>query len=450
MKATATGIKVNEETTTVAVKIVKDKHDDDAMRALLSELKILTHLGRHLNVVNLLGAVTQNVSNHELMVIVEYCAFGNLQDYLQKHRNRFMDQISHQSDEILQLNRTDRVYEYNVHGLKYVSLSFSTDNLNHPAQCCQQTSSNEVYENSFQSNDACPDGQETHHTSTEGLTTQDHLSFTSDDPLKPSSHLTSDPVAPLRSLNTTVLIIWAAQIASGMEYLASQKVMHGDLAARNILLCEENVVKICDFGLARTIYRHNVYKKNGEALLPFKWLAIECISDNVFNTQSDVWAYGIVLWELFSLGRAPYPGLDANLELYNMLQDGYRMQKPQFSNRDIYDIMLNCWAEDPNSRPSFKDLRCRFNAMMPDEVQDRLLKLNEPYVALNVANAKNNGTSASISLDPLEMLPSFAQGYVNVINSSPHSSSDYQSQPNDEREPQEDADCDATSSDEND
>ncbi|XP_035777215.1 vascular endothelial growth factor receptor 1-like [Anopheles albimanus] len=114
MKAIATNIKLNEETTIVAVKIVKDKHDDDSMRALLSELKILTHLGRHLNVVNLLGAVTQNISNHELMLIVEYCAFGNLQDYLQKHRRRFMDQISHQSDEILQTNRTDRVYQYNI------------------------------------------------------------------------------------------------------------------------------------------------------------------------------------------------------------------------------------------------------------------------------------------------------------------------------------------------
>ncbi|ETN64771.1 hypothetical protein AND_003477 [Anopheles darlingi] len=121
---------------------------------------------------------------------------------------------------------------------------------------------------------------------------------------------------------------------------------------------------------------------------------------------------------VYEYNVAPYPGLDANLELYNMLQDGYRMQKPQFSNRDIYDIMLNCWAEDPNSRPSFKDLRCRFNAMMPDEVQDRLLKLNEPYVALNVANAKNNGTSASISLDSLEMLPSFAQGYLLTIKAN--------------------------------
>ncbi|XP_050093404.1 platelet-derived growth factor receptor alpha-like [Anopheles aquasalis] len=206
---------------------------------------------------------------------------------------------------------------------------------------------------------------------------QERLLLNSDEP--------SEPETPLRSLNTTDLICWAAQVASGMEYLASRNVMHGDLAARNILLCDEKVVKICDFGLARTIYRQNVYKNMGKAILPFKWLALECIADNVFTKRSDVWSYGIVLWELFSLGENPYPGLEANNELYRMLRDGYRMEKPQFANQDIYDIMLNCWADDSHSRPSFKDLRCRFNAIMPEEMLGRLLRLNEPYIAMNAA-----------------------------------------------------------------
>lgn len=146
-----------------------------------------------------------------------------------------------------------------------------------------------------------------------------------------------------------------------MQYLASRKVLHGDLAARNILLCDDNVVKICDFGLARSMYKTDNYRKKGEVKmneffvpgfyfllifvipnvifhqgpLPFKWLALESISDQVFSTYSDVWSFGIVLWELFSLGKVPYPGMDADQALYFKLKDGYRMEKPDFATQDV-------------------------------------------------------------------------------------------------------------------
>lgn len=77
-----------------------------------------------------------------------------------------------------------------------------------------------------------------------------------------------------------------------MNYLVSKKVLHGDLAARNVLLCQDNVVKICDFGLARSLYKNEDYTKTGESLLPFKWLALESIQNNVFNVYSDVWSFG--------------------------------------------------------------------------------------------------------------------------------------------------------------
>ncbi|ETN63625.1 hypothetical protein AND_004656 [Anopheles darlingi] len=188
---------------------------------------------------------------------------------------------------------------------------------------------------------------------------------------------------PIRSVNTTDLICWAVQVASGMEYLASRNVLHGDLAARNVLVCHDNVVKICDFGLARSMYKCDKYKKKQEALLPFKWLALECISDHVFSTYSDVWAYGVFLWELFSLAKSPYPGMDANEELYNKLLEGYRLEKPRYANQAIYDIMLPCWNETPDSRPSFQELKQQFNAMLPDEIREGPTRLSGSMI--NVA-----------------------------------------------------------------
>lgn len=117
------------------------------------------------------------------------------------------------------------------------------------------------------------------------------LSNNSEQPLWRSNY-GMDYKGPARSVCTSDLVCWSFQVARGMDYLASRKVLHGDLAARNILLCDDNIVKICDFGLARSMYKNDNYKKQGEAPLPFKWLALESISDHVFSTYSDVWAFG--------------------------------------------------------------------------------------------------------------------------------------------------------------
>uniref|UniRef100_A0A8W7JAA2 receptor protein-tyrosine kinase n=1 Tax=Anopheles albimanus TaxID=7167 RepID=A0A8W7JAA2_ANOAL len=440
MKATATGIMVNEDETTVAVKMVKKQTDNEVMRALISELKIMVHLGQHLNVVNLLGAVTKNIAKRELMVIVEYCPFGNVQNFLLKSRPHFIDQINQETGEIdptiekNELRWSKCGYQYNSQGLKYINLSFSTNNINHHplqqptafyhnhisgttqsyADPKKQLNSKGYMRHSGMQNMGMVDSCNTEATALTSIEVEDLNSINSNEPLWRTSYR-MDFKGPVRTVNTTDLVCWASQIAAGMEYLASRKVLHGDLAARNILLCEDNVVKICDFGLARSMYKSDNYKKKGEAPLPFKWLALECISDNVFSTYSDVWAYGIVLWELFSLGKVPYPGMEANQELYNKLRDGYRMDKPQFSNQDIYDIMLNCWNVKPDSRPSFKDLKSRFNAMLPDEMRDHYMELNEPYLAMNAEKIERGDTDYLANLGPPEELAPPAPNYVNGI-----------------------------------
>ncbi|XP_065073902.1 vascular endothelial growth factor receptor 1 isoform X8 [Ochlerotatus camptorhynchus] len=412
MKATAAGIMVNEDETIVAVKMVKKQTDNEVMRALISELKIMVHLGQHLNVVNLLGAVTKNIAKRELMVIVEYCRFGNVQNFLLKHRPYFIDQVNTETGEIdssidtNQLRWSAAPYTYNSGN----SAAY-TNPKNH------MNSKGYVRHSGIQNMavvDSC-NTEATIMTSVEGEELNTTNTANSNEPLWRSNY-GMDYKGPARSVTTTDLVCWASQVASGMEYLASRKVLHGDLAARNILLCDDNVVKICDFGLARSMYKSENYKKKGEAPLPFKWLALECISDNVFGTYSDVWAYGIVLWEFFSLGRVPYPGMEANQELYNKLRDGYRMDKPQYANQDIYDIMLNCWNVKPDSRPSFKDLKSRFNAMLPEELRNHYIDLNEPYLTMNAEKEERGEPDYLASLGPPEeQAPKAPPNYVNGI-----------------------------------
>ena len=173
------------------------------------------------------------------------------------------------------------------------------------------------------------------------------------------------------------LLCWAYQVARGMDYLASKKVMHGDLACRNILLAQDNVVKICDFGLAKDIMKTNNYHKTSDGPLPVKWLAIECLRDRIFSTQSDVWAFGVVLWEMFSLGKTPYPGIEPGLELYDKLSANYRMSRPEFSPNNVYRLMLDCWAAEPKHRPRFRELADILGDLLGEGERDHYIRLQE-------------------------------------------------------------------------
>jgi fyn-related kinase len=158
-----------------------------------------------------------------------------------------------------------------------------------------------------------------------------------------------------KQLSIEILIDMGAQVAEGMAFLESKNYIHRDLAARNVLVGEDNVVKIADFVLARAI-PDDVYVAQAGAQFPIKWTAPEAIFYNKYTIKSDVWSFGILLAELITYGRIPYPDL-RNAEVIQMLKHGHRMECPSNCPEELYDLMLQCWNEDPHKRPTFESLR---------------------------------------------------------------------------------------------
>lgn len=157
-----------------------------------------------------------------------------------------------------------------------------------------------------------------------------------------------------RGLKLNSLIDMAAQIAAGMAYLESQNYIHRDLAARNVLVGDSNIVKIADFGLARLI-KEDEYEARVGARFPIKWTAPEAANYSKFSIKSDVWSFGILLTELITYGRIPYPGM-TNAEVLHQVEHGYRMPPPPGCSSTLYDIMVECWHKDPMKRPTFETL----------------------------------------------------------------------------------------------
>ncbi|XP_031630740.1 probable serine/threonine-protein kinase DDB_G0282963 isoform X1 [Contarinia nasturtii] len=158
-----------------------------------------------------------------------------------------------------------------------------------------------------------------------------------------------------RNLKLPQLIDMAAQIAAGMAFLESQNYIHRDLAARNVLVADNNIVKIADFGLARLI-KEDEYEARVGARFPIKWTAPEAANYSKFSIKSDVWSFGILLTELVTYGRIPYPGM-TNAEVLSQVEHGYRMPCPPNCTQPLYEIMLECWNKDPMRRPTFETLQ---------------------------------------------------------------------------------------------
>lgn len=294
IKGIAFGIAGRAGSTTVAVKMLKDDATDNEMADLVQEMEMMKIIGRHVNILNLLGCCTQD---GPLYVIVEYAPHGNLRDFLREHRPP------------------------NTNGYETPLSIFS----------------------------------------------------------------------PQKSLTYKDLLSFAFQVARGMEYLSSKMCIHRDLAARNVLVAEDSVLKIADFGLTRNIPNNDYYKKTTDGRLPVKWMAPEALFDRKYTIKSDVWSYGILLWEIFSMGGNPYPSVPVE-KLFELLRDGHRMEKPPHSSSEMYNIMLECWQQNPGLRPSFADLVPSLDSMLEMTVNENYLDLGTLVQGSEADNHSSHGS----------------------------------------------------------
>uniref|UniRef100_A0A8C1PIL7 Tyrosine-protein kinase n=1 Tax=Cyprinus carpio TaxID=7962 RepID=A0A8C1PIL7_CYPCA len=204
-------------------------------------------------------------------------------------------------------------------------------------------------------------------------------------------------------VNAVVLLYMATQISSAMEYLEKKNFIHRDLAARNCLVGENHVVKVADFGLSR-LMTGDTYTAHAGAKFPIKWTAPESLAYNTFSIKSDVWAFGVLLWEIATYGMSPYPGIDLS-QVYDLLEKGYRMEQPEGCPPKVYELMRACWQWSPLDRPSFAEIHQAFETMFHDsniseEVAEELCK---------TASGGQGGLAHTLGHD-MPLLPSKSRG----------------------------------------
>nr|XP_040147897.1 epidermal growth factor receptor isoform X2 [Ictidomys tridecemlineatus] len=167
------------------------------------------------------------------------------------------------------------------------------------------------------------------------------------------------------NIGSQYLLNWCVQIAKGMNYLEDRRLVHRDLAARNVLVKTPQHVKITDFGLAKLLgAEEKEYHAEG-GKVPIKWMALESILHRIYTHQSDVWSYGVTVWELMTFGSKPYDGIPAS-EISSILEKGERLPQPPICTIDVYMIMVKCWMIDADSRPKFRELIVEFSKMARD------------------------------------------------------------------------------------
>ena len=293
--------------TKVAVKTVKNRLDPAQIFALMCEIKVLDKLEIHLNLVNMIGACTNEFRSGEIWLLLEYCPHGDMQNFLLRNRDIILESLHYHR-------------------------------------------------------------------------------------------------VPHEILNIRLFLNWSHSICKGMEYLASKNIMHGDLAARNILITnngESYVAKITDFGLSKIFYDKTSYVKQERKKLPWKWMDVHFFETNILRLSSDVWSFGVVFWEMLSLGRFPYAGEEADVTI-KKIKDGFRLPVPDEVKGanwlvSSYNEVTNmCWQSDPAQRCNFSDLVKIFNTLLTTEEKEKYIILEQNFAKNEAKQQTYNAFSKSM------------------------------------------------------
>lgn len=175
-------------------------------------------------------------------------------------------------------------------------------------------------------------------------------------------------------LHTADLLAIARQVAAGMVYLSDRKFVHRDLASRNCLVDDSMTVKIADFGLSQKIYLQDYYKGDDQDAIPVRWMPLESILFNKYTVETDVWAFGVCLWEIFSFALQPYYGM-THEEVVNYIKEGRMLTCPENTPCAVYQLMKQCWNRKPSSRPSFRTI-----CQTLQNIQEEMYQTGGPYV----------------------------------------------------------------------